>query len=272
MISFGFSPCPNDTMIFGALACGKVSRPGFEFEFTIDDVESLNNLALAGHLQVSKVSCHAYCHLRESYTFLNCGGAFGRGCGPLIVARDKNLKINEKTKIAAPGRYTTAALLLSMYLDAEYGIEHPDIIHMPFNEIMSAVSEGRADLGLIIHESRFTYQRLGLSMIADLGAWWEKETGLPIPLGGIAAAKNLGSSTIQAIEELIRKSLRYGLENRAEAMRYIKLHAQELDEDVISSHINLYVNDYTLDMGADGTAALYELTRRFNNMHRKARP
>lgn len=266
MKSFGFSPCPNDTIIFYALANKIVGRQGLDFEFTIDDVETLNNLAMKHALDISKVSCHAYCHLRNEYQFLRSGGAFGRGCGPLIVAARKNIKIDENTIIAAPGRYTTAALLMAMYLESEYKIKAVKTRHMPFNEIMNHVAGNKADLGLIIHEGRFTYRQYGLHLIADLGSWWEKKTRLPIPLGGIAAKKELGPDLIADVEDLIQKSLRYGLDNRSKAMKFIKSHAQELQESVINDHIKLYVNDYTLDMGSEGAAALDELVLRYNQI------
>ncbi|MBN2653508.1 MAG: 1,4-dihydroxy-6-naphthoate synthase [Nitrospirae bacterium] len=266
MKSFGFSPCPNDTIIFYALASKIVNKQGLDFEFKIDDVETLNTLAMKQAIDVSKVSCHAYCRLSNDYQFLKCGGAFGRGCGPLIVSKNTNTVINEKTIIAAPGKYTTAALLLLMYLESEHGIKTPKLLHMPFNEVMSSVAQNKTDMGLIIHEGRFTYNQYGLHMMADLGSWWEKETNLPIPLGGIVAKKNIGSGAISDIEELIQKSLRYGLNNRQEAMKFIKNHAQELKDSVIESHIKLYVNDYTLDMGDEGAAALHELDKRFRRI------
>jgi 1,4-dihydroxy-6-naphthoate synthase len=270
MIRLGFSPCPNDTFIFYALANRKIDTLGIDFSLRIEDVETLNQLAVGKALEVTKVSCHAFRYLRHDYQFLSSGGAFGRGCGPLIVAKDTK-SFFEKTpgdlKIATPGKLTTAALLLELYLAAAFtpprgGLGGVTFIPMPFHMIMQSVSDGKADAGLIIHESRFTYPDFGLVKIADLGEWWEKETGLPIPLGGIAAQKSLGTKLIMNIENLIRASIHYSSSHRDEAMPYIKSYAREMDEEVMLKHIALYVNDYTFDLGENGRAALDELMRR----------
>ncbi|MBI3592827.1 MAG: 1,4-dihydroxy-6-naphthoate synthase, partial [Nitrospirae bacterium] len=186
-------------------------------------------------------------------------------CGPLLVARDSEKFIkgtfSGELKIAIPGKLTTAFLLLQLFSSAS-GIQPSTFVAMPFYEIMEAVRDGRVDAGLLIHESRFTYQDYGLQQITDLGEWWEKETGLPIPLGGIIARESLGTSVIRTIENLIRTGIKYSLSHRDEAMSYIKKHSQELSEDVVMKHIALYVNDYTLDIGDDGLAALDELLKR----------
>jgi 1,4-dihydroxy-6-naphthoate synthase len=264
MISLGFSPCPNDTFIFYAVANKKIETHGLDFNFVIEDVETLNGLAMKRALDVTKISCHAFYYLQDDYRFLRSGGAFGRGCGPLLVVKENfKFKISDlksqNIKIAIPGELTTAFLLLKLYLSPNSSLS---FISMPFYEIMDAVKEGRADAGLIIHESRFTYHEYGLSKVADLGEWWESETGLPIPLGGIIAKKSLGESAIKTIESLIRAGVEYSILHRDEAMPYIKRYSQELSDDVIDKHIALYVNDYTIDIGDDGEAALNELLKR----------
>jgi 1,4-dihydroxy-6-naphthoate synthase len=201
--------------------------------------------------------------LQDSHRFLRSGGAFGRGCGPLVIVRDAQAEpqnLNGAT-VAIPGELTTAYLLLRLFTDA-MGCRPAQYIPMVFHEIMPAVAEGRADAGVIIHESRFTYQTLGLHRLVDLGAWWEETTGLPIPLGGIIAQKSLGVRVIEDMQELIRTSLAYTRTHPDEAMPFIRQHAQELADTVIQQHIELYVNDFSVDAGAEGAAALAELAAR----------
>ena len=268
MISLGFSPCPNDTYIFYALANKRIDTKGLDFNPLIEDVETLNQLAMKRAIDVTKISCHAFYHLQEDYHFLRAGGAFGRGCGPLMVVRSQGsgVRSSEIKRIAIPGELTTAFLLLKLYLASTPSpiTHHPSLsfVVMPFYEIMEAVRDGKVDAGLIIHESRFTYQDYGLTQIIDLGDWWEKETGLPIPLGGIIAKKSLGLPTIKTIESLIRASVEYSMLHREDALPFIKKYSQELSDDVIFKHISLYVNDYTLDIGNEGEAALDELMKR----------
>jgi len=267
----GFSPCPNDTFIFYALANKLIDTGGLDFEFHIEDVETLNRMAVDRELDISKISCHAFYYLREDYQFLGAGGALGKGCGPLVVARDPkeffSRKPGQELKIAIPGRLTTAALLLRLYFASFLDSQPLELIIMPFDNIMHSVSKGIVDAGLIIHESRFTFPSFGLSQIIDLGEWWEKETGLPIPLGGIAAQKSLGTKTIEEIENLIRSSINYASSHRSEAIPYIREYAREMDEDVMFRHIGLYVNEYTRELGANGRAALAELMRRAAGIH-----
>ncbi len=266
----GFSPCPNDTFIFYALANKLIDTQGLDFTLHIEDVETLNQLAVDKALEVTKVSCHAFYYLRNDYQFLRTGAALGRGCGPLVVARDRKIVFSEKPskelKIAIPGRLTTAALLLKLYFASAFNTQPAALVSMPFHSIMRSVNEGMVDAGLIIHESRFTYPDFGLVKIIDLGEWWEKETDLPIPLGGIIAQKSLGTQIIVTIENLIRSSINYSLAHRTEAMPYIKKYACEMDEDVMLKHIGLYVNDYTKDLGENGQAALAELMRRASSI------
>lgn len=260
-LSLGYSPCPNDTFIFYALVHKKV-RGSVEFSETLKDVETLNRMALRGELDVTKVSFNAFCHLREDYCLLHSGSALGRGCGPLIVAKDRiNIADLAGKKIAIPGKMTTAYLLLQLF---DHDIRN--VVEMPFDQIMNAVSLGAVDAGLIIHEGRFTYPKYGLQEIVDLGKWWEEETGFPIPLGGIVAKRSLGADVINEVDRMLKKSVEFAFANRGMARSYIKEHAQELDDEVIDQHIGLYVNDYTLDIG-DGVAAVEEFLRKAEELH-----
>ena len=258
-LSIGFSPCPNDTFIFHALVSGAIQPEGFSLlPEVLADVETLNQWALAGRLDVTKLSFHALGHVLDEYMLLATGAALGRGCGPLLVSRAEMQpeSLAEQT-IAVPGHYTTAAMLLTMCYP-----ECRAITVMPFDQIMPALVAGTVGAGVIIHESRFTYQRHGLRLIADLGAWWEKSTGHPIPLGGIAARRSLGHEVIAGLETAIRASLQAAFHSPANSRPYIKAHAQELDDQVISDHIGLYVNHYSLDLGPDGKAAVGEFLLR----------
>ncbi len=254
-LSLGYSPCPNDTYIFYALTHNRINVPGLSIKEHLEDVETLNQLALNGALDLTKISYHAFGHLRDKYVLLRSGGALGRGCGPLVIAREKqSMESLRGKRIAVPGKLTTANLLLQLY-----GAGYENLLVLPFDRIMAALENGDADAGVIIHESRFTYQQAGFEEIADLGAWWEEETGLPIPLGGILARRDLGLETIQNVENAIRQSLEYANQDPDEPKAYIKEHAQELCDEVIESHIELYVNDFSLDLGDEGIAAVETL-------------
>jgi len=258
-LSLGYSPCPNDTFIFYALVHGKIDTAGIAYKEILEDVETLNQMARQARLDITKVSFHAFGHLRDMYCLLRSGSALGKGCGPLVVARDEYAMQDLRGKtIAIPGELTTAFLLLQVF-DPEL---KQKVRVMPFHRIINAVKDGEADAGLIIHESRFTYQQEGLKQVLDLGAWWEQETGLPIPLGCIIARRGLGRELVQKTDALIRKSLEYAFSRREETKAYIKRHAQELDDSVIEQHISLYVNDYSLDIGDEGLHAIEELFRR----------
>jgi 1,4-dihydroxy-6-naphthoate synthase len=243
-LSLGYSPCPNDTFIFYALTHDKLDAD-ITFRETLKDVEKLNQMALLKEFDVTKASFHGFGYLRDEYCLLHSGSALGHGCGPLIVARNP-IKEDElcMKKIAIPGKMTTAYLLLKLFAPLAN-----NIIEMPFDRIMNAVSLGTVDAGLIIHESRFTYPKYDLVKLIDLGEWWEKETGLPIPLGGILARRDLGKPVIVKIDQFIRQSIEYAFRHHGETRGYIKKNAQELDDDVIDQHIRLYVNDYSLDIG-----------------------
>jgi len=257
-LSLGYSPCPNDTYIFYALTHNKVTIPEHIIKEHLQDVETLNQLALNSLLDLTKISYHAFGHLRDHYTLLHSGSALGRGCGPMVIAPVRTEMKNLRGKrIAVPGKLTTANLLLQLY---ETGYE--ELLILPFDQIMPALKRGDADAGVIIHESRFTFQHAGFHEVVDLGAWWEEETGLPIPLGGILARRDLGAKTIQSVDLAIRASLEYARQNPRQPRAYIKSHAQELDDQVIDAHINLYVNDFSLDLGAEGITAVETLLAR----------
>ncbi len=262
-LSLGYSPCPNDTFIFYALTHGRITASGLCFRELLEDVETLNQMALHQQLDITKVSFHAFGHLRENYCLLRTGGALGKGCGPLLVAREDILPQDLTGKIiAVPGRLTTALLLLQIF-DPSLA---QNVRIMPFHEIIDAVKNGQVDAGLIIHESRFTYHESGLSKTLDLGEWWERETGLPLPLGAILAKRALGTDTILKAETLIRQSLAYAFSHRDETYSYIMKHAQEMENAVIDQHIALYVNRYTEDIGEEGRRAVEELLRRAETM------
>jgi 1,4-dihydroxy-6-naphthoate synthase len=254
-LTIGYSPCPNDTYIFYALVHGKVQVPGITFRERLEDVETLNQLALTGELDLTKISYHALGYLRERYALLRSGGALGRGCGPLLVARPGTELENVRSgTVAIPGKLTTAWLLLRLYDPAL-----TNVVVMTFNRIMQAVADGAVTAGLIIHESRFTYPFYQLEKLLDLGEWWEQYSGLPLPLGGILGKRSLGSDTLLKVEEAIRESLRYARTHPAEVLDYGKKHSQEIDETVMQKHIDLYVNDLSLDLGDEGTAAVRKL-------------
>jgi len=258
-LTLGFSPCPNDTFIFHALVSGRVPTPGFTLlPEVLADVETLNSWAMAGRLDVTKLSFHALGHCLDHYVLLAAGAALGRGCGPLVVARPGLVHQGLRgVTVAIPGHFTTAALLFKMCYP-----ECRSVVAMPFARIMPAVVAGEVGAGVIIHESRFTYRSHGLEPLTDLGAWWERSTGHPIPLGGIVARRTLGAEVIAALEEAIRASLLAARRDPGLAAPYIKAHAQELDDQVIADHIGLYVNDASLDLGPEGQEAVREFLRR----------
>jgi len=254
-LTIGYSPCPNDTYIFYALVHGKVLVPGITFRERLEDVETLNQLALSGALDLTKISYHALGHLRDRYALLRSGGALGRGCGPLVVAKPgTTLQDMRNGTVAIPGKLTTAWLLLQLY-DPSL----KKVVVMPFERIMQAVADGAVTAGLIIHESRFTYPQYGLEKMLDLGEWWERYTGMPIPLGGILGKRSQGTDTLVKIEAAIRESIQYARAHPAEVLDYGKKHSQEMNESVMLQHIDLYVNEHSLDLGAEGTAAVRRL-------------
>ncbi|HJV35979.1 1,4-dihydroxy-6-naphthoate synthase [Geomonas sp.] len=257
-LTLGFSPCPNDTFIFDALVHGRVDCDGLTFTERLEDVETLNKLALSAVLDVSKISYHLLGHILDDYLLLRSGGALGRGCGPLLVAREPlDATRLAGRRIALPGRYTTAALLLRLF-DPSL----TEFVYLPFDRIMAAVADGSVDAGVIIHESRFTYPSYGLTKVVDLGEWWEQETGHPIPLGGIAARRSLGEDILSALERGIEKSVAFAFQNPGVARPYIRAHSQEMSDQVCDAHIGLYVNDFSRSLGEEGEAAVQLLLER----------
>jgi len=253
-IDLAFSPCPNDTFMFHALLHGCIDSGGLKFIPHIHDVETLNRDAGDGRFQVTKLSFFAYLALKERYRLLDAGAALGFGCGPLLVARTPDLD-PAKARIAIPGRYTTAHLLLRLWAG-----DIAEVVETRFDHILPGIQSGEFDGGLIIHEGRFIYSSYNCAKIIDLGEWWEKETGLPIPLGCIAARRDEATRPLHGkIENLLRQSIEYASENRAASKSYIKAHAQEMDDSVIDAHIHLYVNDFSLSLGPRGREAIETL-------------
>jgi 1,4-dihydroxy-6-naphthoate synthase len=254
-LTLGFSPCPNDTFIFDALVNQKIDTGDLEFEVWMEDVETLNQWALSGKPDISKISYGVLPPLTGSYNLLDAGSALGRGAGPLLIAKkqipDKELR---NCTVAIPGENTTAHLLFSLaYPEARIKK------FMIFSEIEEAILSGGVDCGVIIHENRFTYQKKGLVRLADLGQYWEQKTGYPIPLGGIIMRKSLGSEKQQEVSRLIRKSLEYAFQHYPLLPDYVKKYAQEMEEDVMRQHIDLYVNNYSLSLGHEGRNAINTL-------------
>ena len=259
-LTLGYSTCPNDTFIFYALAHNLIERRGLQFKIELADVETLNQQARAGVFDISKLSFAAIGHLLDTYGVLRSGSALGRGCGPLVVARPGfNLNRIDSKKIAVPGMWTTACMLLGLYLSRK-----PDVVPMLFDLIMPAVERGDLDFGVIIHEGRFTYKNYGLICLLDLGKWWEEKTSLPIPLGGIAIRRDIAPETARRVESVIRESTLYGFKHRTETDSYIKRYAREMSSAVIRRHIDLYVNEFTVEIGKQGkeaVEALFEMAR-----------
>ncbi|HUV50136.1 MAG TPA: 1,4-dihydroxy-6-naphthoate synthase [Anaerolineae bacterium] len=259
-LTLGYSTCPNDTFIFYALAHNLINRSGLAFKIELADVETLNQQARAGGFDISKLSFAAIGHLLDTYGVLRSGSALGRGCGPLVVARPGfNLNQIDSKKIAVPGMWTTACMLLGLYL-----FKKPDAVPMPFDLIMPAIKRGELDFGVIIHEGRFTYKNYGLISLLDLGKWWEEKTSLPIPLGGIAIRRDIAPEIALKVENAIRESTLYGFKHRIETDGYIKKYAMEMSSAVIRGHIDLYVNDFTIEIGEQGKEAieaLFEMAR-----------
>ncbi len=256
-ISLGFSTCPNDTFMFDAMVHHRINTHGFEFEVTMADILHLNRMAMAGELDMVKVSYNTYGRIQQSYELLQSGSALGFGCGPLLISKESYTRedvLSGKLKIGIPGTYTTANLLLNFYAP-----NVPNREEMLFHEIMPALKEGRIDAGVIIHENRFTYQQHGLRAIADLGEYWEAETKLPIPLGGIVAKKDLGEDTIRQLETILSQSVQAAFDQPENSMPFVREHAQEMDEEVIKAHIGLYVNEFSVNLGENGNTAVTRL-------------
>jgi 1,4-dihydroxy-6-naphthoate synthase len=257
-LTLGFSPCPNDTFIFDALIHHKIDTEGLEFEVFYDDVETLNHKALHGQLDVTKLSYHAFAYVANQYVLLDAGSALGFGVGPLLICKGDEQKAyedlksaNRTVRIGIPGKYTTANFLLSLAFPN--AINKQEIV---FSDIEQALLEDRIEVGLIIHENRFTYQDKGLKKIIDLGDYWEKETGCAIPLGGIVANRKLPLEVQHKVNRVLRRSVEFAFANPKSGLEFIKKHAQEMSEEVMYKHIDLYVNQYSLDLGIEGKKAI----------------
>lgn len=259
-LSLGFSPCPNDCFIFEAIVNRRIDLEGLEFSLLLADVEALNQAALAGDTDVTKLSYHAYAHCAGTYVLLDAGSALGRNCGPLLISKraiPQGEVASGALRIATPGRFTTAQLLL--------GLAFPNARNatpLVFSAIEAALLNEEFDAGLIIHENRFTYEAKGLKKIVDLGEFWERETGAPIPLGGIAIRRSLPDEVKHRVNRVLRRSVEYAFGNRAASLPFVREHAQEMSEEVMYRHIDLYVNDYSRDLGADGKRAVKLLFER----------
>jgi 1,4-dihydroxy-6-naphthoate synthase len=248
ILSCAYSTCPNDTFVF----CHLAKEP--DLEIYLHDVETLNRLAFEERFDVTKLSFHAWLLVQDKYQLLNVGAALGRGCGPLVVAPHNAQRLEADSRVAVPGKYTTAHLLLRLW--------NPTLenrVFMPFDRIMGTVASGEVDAGVIIHEGRFVFKERGFQCLEDLGDWWERKTGLPIPLGCIAVRKSLGTERIAAFEARLKNSIQAAFNDPASTTEYVKTHAQELADEVIRKHIETYVNDFTLDLGSQGRAAIEKL-------------
>jgi 1,4-dihydroxy-6-naphthoate synthase len=253
-LSLGFSPCPNDCFMFDAIVHRRIDMEGLEFSVRMADVEALNTAAFAGEADVTKLSFHAFAHCASTYVLLDAGSALGRNCGPLLVSKRAIAKEEVAAgtlRIAIPGKYTTANLLLGLaFPDAR------DRTELVFSAIEPALLNDEYDAGLIIHENRFTYEAKGLKKIVDLGEFWDSETGAPIPLGGIVVNRSLPAEVKQRVNRVLRRSVEYAFAHRAASLPFVREHAQEMSEEVMYRHIDLYVNQYSVDLGAEGRRAV----------------
>ena len=264
-LSLGFSPCPNDTFIFDALVNNKIDTGGLEFDVILEDVETLNRLALKKSLDISKISFGVLPLVLEDYVVLNSGSALGTGVGPLLIANREIAEEDIKNyTVAIPGEHTTAHMLFSLAFPGA-----ANKIFLRYNEIEDFVlsSKDKNAAGVIIHENRFTYQQKGLLKLIDLGEYWENETGSPIPLGGIVAKRNIDTILVKKINALIRKSIEHSFSNYPAVTGYVRKHSQEMEDDVMRKHIDLYVNDYSVNLGEKGKNAIRQLLKVYQNLH-----
>lgn len=264
-IDLGFSPCPNDTFIFDALVNHKIDTKGYDFKLHLEDVQTLNEWALQGKLPYSKISYGVWPKLKNQYQLLQSGGALGKGVGPLLIY--KGMQPDASTmRVAIPGRDTTAHLLFSLAFP-----EVTNKVFMIFNEIEDAVLSGKVDAGVIIHENRFTYAARGLTQWMDLGQYFETSFNAPIPLGGIIARKDQPQETIQLLDRLIQESVAYAFKNSYQTLpEFVQCHAQEMSEQVMRQHIDLYVNDFSIQMGEVGKNAIERLEEVYNNLTKQS--
>jgi 1,4-dihydroxy-6-naphthoate synthase len=259
-LTLGFSPCPNDCFMFDAIAHKRIDLEGLDFEVRLADIEALNTSAFAGEADVTKLSFHAYAYCADRYVLLDAGSALGRGCGPLLISKrpiQRDEVAGGALSIAIPGTFTTARFLMGLAFPAAR-----NTTEVLFSDIEGALLDGKYDAGLIIHENRFTYEAKGLKKIIDLGEYWEQETGAAIPLGGIVIKRALSADVQQRVNRVMRRSVEYAFAHRADSLPYVRAHAQEMSEDVMYQHIDLYVNDYSIDLGSEGRRAVETLFER----------
>ena len=259
-LTLGFSPCPNDCFMFDAMVHRRIDLEGLEFDVRMADIEALNAAAFAGQIDVTKLSFHAYAYCIGNYVLLDAGSALGRNCGPLLISKREIAQDDVARgglKIAIPGTYTTANFLLSLAFPGATAKSQ-----LLFSAIEGAVLDGTFDAGLIIHENRFTYAAKGLKKIIDLGEYWESETGAAIPLGGIVINRALPEDVQQKMNRIMRRSVEYAFANRTASLPFVRANAQEMSEDVMYQHIDLYVNDYSVDLGREGRRAVEVLFER----------
>jgi 1,4-dihydroxy-6-naphthoate synthase len=255
LVRVGHSPDPDDAFMFYALAHDKLDAGDLQFRHELQDIETLNRRALRGELEVSAVSIHAYAHLLDKYALLPSGCSMGDRYGPMVVAR-RPLRLEDlaNVKIAVPGTLTTAFLTLRLATGREFAYDV-----LPFDQIIAAVRDGRYEAGLIIHEGQLTFQNEGLHLVVDLGVWWQEKTGLPLPLGGNVVRRDLGTATIHQISRLLKESIRYALAHRDDALTYALQFARDMDRSLADRFVGMYVNDWTLDYGERGRAAVRRL-------------
>jgi 1,4-dihydroxy-6-naphthoate synthase len=253
-LTLGFSPCPNDCFMFDAMVHGRIDTEGLDFDMRMADIEALNAAAFAGEIDVTKLSFHAYAYCIGNYVLLDAGSALGRNCGPLLISK-REISLDEvsggRLRIAIPGKYTTAHFLLSLAFP-----QATDKSELLFSAIEGALLDGSFDAGVIIHENRFTYTSKGLKKIIDLGEYWETETGAAIPLGGIVVNRAIPEDVRQKVNRVMRRSVEYAFANRTASLPFVRAHAQEMSDEVMYQHIDLYVNEFSVDLGRDGRRAV----------------
>ncbi|MGE3316146.1 MAG: menaquinone biosynthesis family protein [Planctomycetaceae bacterium] len=258
IINVGHSPDPDDAFMFHALANDKIETGNYVFRHTLQDIETLNRRAFKGELELTAVSLHGYAYLTDTYALCACGASMGDNYGPMVVARQPgDIQGLRGKKIAVPGTLTTAFLTLKLLLGDDFSYE----VH-PFDEILNIVEAGKVDAGLIIHEGQLTFGDKGLHLIVDLGKWWHEETGLPLPLGGNAIRRNLGRQAMDEVTALLKQSIQYGLDHRAEALEHALQYGRDLNRSKADEFVGMYVNDWTLDFGERGREAVRTLLDR----------
>lgn len=258
LIRVGHSPDPDDAFMFHALANGKIDTGPYEFTHQLQDIQTLNQRALNGELELTAVSLHGYAYMTDTYALCSCGCSMGDNYGPMVVAKTPGGLDSVRGKaIAIPGKLTTAYLALKLALGDDF-----TPVFYPFDEILQVVADGKVDAGLIIHEGQLTYQNQGLSLILDLGKWWLKDTGLPLPLGGNAIRRDLGRKAMEEVAALLKQSIRYAPDHRAEALAYALQFGRDLDRSQADKFVGMYVNDWTIDFGPHGREAVATLLQR----------